>query len=83
MAVAALPGKTVHADEIILNWASFLPKNHPETRDVQELFFDRINEQAKGQLVVKYRGGPEVIPPPNLGTVASHGVTFHKDFVNP
>jgi len=74
MPVAAIPGKTVHAEEITLHWASFLPKNHPETRDVQEHFFDRINEQAKGRLVVKYRGGPEVIPPPNLGTAAKNGV---------
>lgn len=74
MAVATLPGKPVHAEEITLNWASFLPKNHPETRDVQTYFFDRVNQMAKGRLVVKYRGGPEVIPPPNLGTAVKNGV---------
>ena len=76
LAVAAMSIKTdvVQAEETTLYWASFLPKNHPETKDVQEYYIDRINERAKGRLVIKYRGGPEVIPPPNLGTAVKNGV---------
>lgn len=74
LAVTAVSGKAIHAEEITLHWASFLPKNHPETRDVQKYYFDPINERAKGQLVIKYRGGPEVIAPPNLGSAVKKGI---------
>ena len=78
MVVTSIKADMVQAEEITLYWASFLPKNHPETKDVQKYYMDRINERAKGQLVIKYRGGPEVIAPPNLGTL-----TLLSQFENP
>lgn len=70
----SLPTKMIYAQEITLYWASFLPKNHPETVDIQKYYIDRVNERAKGQLVIKYRGGPEVMAPPDLGTAVKNGV---------
>jgi TRAP-type C4-dicarboxylate transport system substrate-binding protein len=44
---------------IKLNWVSFLPKTQPETAGFQKIFVDRVNERAKGELVIHFRGGPE------------------------
>ena len=74
LTAVALPPKVIQAKEITLYWASFLPKNHPQTKDFQKYYVDRVNERAKGQLVIKYRGGPEVIRPPDLGTAVKNGV---------
>jgi|SaaInl7_200m_RNA_FD_contig_61_1025667_length_1068_multi_3_in_0_out_0_1 TRAP-type transport system periplasmic protein len=74
LGIMGIKADVVQAEEVTLYWASFLPKNHPETKDVQKYYMDKVNERAKGQLVIKYRGGPEVIAPPNLGTAVKNGV---------
>ena len=69
-----VPSKGVCAEPIVLNWSSILPKNSPETVAFQEFAIDRMNERAKGALVIKYRGGPEVIAPANIGKAVQNGI---------
>ena len=68
------PSKAICAEPIVLKWASYLPRNNPETVALQKFFFDRINERAKGELVIEYRGGPETIPGQGLGSAVHKGV---------
>jgi len=49
------------ADPVVLNLVSFVPKMNICYRGWAPLFVDKINERAKGELSIKYRGGPEVI----------------------
>jgi len=70
----AVPASVFCADQIALNWASMLPKTASETVALQKLFFDKVNEKAKGQLVINYRGGPEVIGQFDLGAAVQKGV---------
>jgi TRAP-type C4-dicarboxylate transport system substrate-binding protein len=87
--IAALPSGTSFAGEVVLNWASFLPKTHPETVFLQKEFFDKINEKGKGKLQIKYRGGPETFPERDIGDALSKGiidiatalVTFYQELV--
>ena len=69
-----LPSKVSCAGPIELNWVSVLPKNNPETKAFQKFFVDRVNELAKGELFIKYRGGPEVMAPPNIAPGVKKGV---------
>jgi TRAP-type transport system periplasmic protein len=62
------------ADRITLNWASMLPKTSSETIALQKLFFDKVNEKAKGQMVINYRGGPDVIGQFDLGAAVQKGI---------
>ena len=70
----ALPSKGMCAERITLNWASMLPKTSTETIAIQKMFFDKVNEKAKGQLVINYRGGPEVIGQFDLGAAVQKGI---------
>jgi TRAP-type transport system periplasmic protein len=54
-------------------WASMLAKTAQETMDFQKMF-DKVNERAKGQLVINFRGGPEVIGQFDLGSAVQKGV---------
>ena len=62
------------AEPIVLNWATFVPNTRPPASGVQRLFIDKVNEGAKGELVIKYRGGPETIKPFDLGKAVQKGV---------
>jgi hypothetical protein len=42
-----LPSRVFCADQIVLNWASMLPKTSTETVAYQKVFIDKINEKAK------------------------------------
>ena len=70
----ALPARVFCADQITLNWASMLPKTASETVALQKFFFDKVNEKAKGQLLINFRGGPEVIGQFDLGAAVQKGV---------
>ena len=74
LVVASLASTRVQAEEITLYWASFVPNTRPPASGVQQLFFEKVNERAKGELVIKYRGGPETIPPFDLGKAVQKGV---------
>lgn len=69
-----LPAAGICADRVTLNWASMLPKSSTETIAYQKLFIDRVNEKSKGQVVINYRGGPEVIGQFDLGAAVQKGI---------
>ena len=69
-----LPSRVFCADQIVLNWAGMQAKSASETVALQKLFFDKVNEKAKGQMVINYRGGPEVIGQFDLGSAVQKGV---------
>lgn len=59
---------------IVLNFVSFAPaSNVVEYQYIKKELFDRINQLSKGRLVINVKGGPEVIPPPNLGVAVKTG----------
>jgi TRAP-type C4-dicarboxylate transport system substrate-binding protein len=62
------------AKPITLNFVSFVPlANKVEYQFIKDEFFDKINERAKGELIIKTRGGPEVIAPFDLGVAVQKG----------
>ncbi len=62
------------AKPITLNLVSFVPKTNIHFQKWSELFVDKINKRANGELVIKYRGGPEIISPFDLGMSVSKGI---------
>ena len=59
---------------IKLNWVSFVATNNYIYKLVQECFIDKVNELAKGELVIKFRGGPETFSPFDIPKVVQDGV---------
>lgn len=66
--------KPSSSDEYVLEWASFQNASHLETMALQKNFFDQVNAKSKGELTIKFRGGPEVIAPPDLGGAVQKGI---------
>jgi TRAP-type C4-dicarboxylate transport system substrate-binding protein len=66
---------SLHAKEkqITLNWVSFVAKNNYIYGLVQKNFVDRVNEQAKGELLIKFRGGPETFTPFDIPKAVQNG----------
>jgi TRAP-type C4-dicarboxylate transport system substrate-binding protein len=63
------------AEPITLSFVSFVPlANKVEFQQIKSRFIDIVNERAKGELFIKVRGGPEAIPPFNLGVSVQKGV---------
>lgn len=62
------------AKPIEMSWLSFLPRTNQSVQGLQKYLFDRINEKAKGQMVIKYRGGPEVISGYDIGAAVQKGI---------
>ena len=54
LTVGMAPSTGVCAGPIQLNWAAFVPNTNPPASGVQQLFIDKVNERAKGELVIKY-----------------------------
>lgn len=62
-------------EAITLNFVSFAPAaNVVEFQYVKKELLERINQLAKGRLVIHVKGGPEVIPPFNLGAAVKNGI---------
>lgn len=59
---------------IELDWVSFLPKNFVEPVNVQKHFVDKVNERAKGKLVINFRGGPETFGAFDIPKAVQSGV---------
>lgn len=55
-------GSVAQAGEVTLNAVSLAPKKASISKGFH-LFIDAINEKFDGELEIKWRGGPEVIPP--------------------
>jgi TRAP-type C4-dicarboxylate transport system substrate-binding protein len=66
-------GAALAADQITLNLVTFDQKANPGVRLWLPLFVDKVNERAKGKLIINWRGGPEVIPPFDQGKALSKG----------
>lgn len=58
---------------IKLNWSSFTAKNNYIYKSVQKRFIDKVNERAKGALVIKFRGGPETFSPFDIPKAVKDG----------
>jgi TRAP-type C4-dicarboxylate transport system substrate-binding protein len=72
---APLPAAAQDNKPITLSFVSFAPaSNAVEFQYIKKDLFDTINERAKGRLAIQVKGGPEVIPPPNLGVAVKNGV---------
>jgi len=48
-------------DKVTFNLVSFVPKMNISYRAWAPRFVDKVNKRSKGELFIKYRGGPEVI----------------------
>ncbi len=60
---------------ITLNFVSFAPAaNAVEFQYIKKELFDKINKLANGRLIINVKGGPEVVPPPNLGKSVKMGM---------
>lgn len=72
--VAPLPAGAQAGKPITLNFVSFSPAaNVVEYQYIKKELFDKINQRAAGRLVINVKGGPEVIPPFNLGAAVKNG----------
>jgi len=60
---------------ITLNFVSFAPAaNVVEFQYLKKELLDKIEKLTDGRVVIKVKGGPEVVPPPNLGKAVKNGV---------
>jgi len=55
------PSSGLAADPIVLKAVSHLAPDNPHCR-TNFPFIDMVNKRAKGELVIKFLGGPEVVP---------------------
>ena len=61
-------------ETITLNFVSFAPAaNVVEFQYIKKELLEKINQLAGGRLVIQVKGGPEVIPPFNLGAAVKNG----------
>jgi TRAP-type C4-dicarboxylate transport system substrate-binding protein len=58
---------------IELNWVSFTAKSTVTVINIQRDFIDRVNKSANGELIIKYRGGPETIAAFDQGRAVKKG----------
>lgn len=61
------------AGKTTLNVVSFVPKMNISYKTWARLFMNKVNKR-KGDVVIKYRGGPEIIAPFDLAKAVSRGV---------
>src|SRR4030042_5351031 len=72
--IALPPAGAQGSGPITLNFVNFAPAaNVVEFQHIKKEMFDRINQLAAGKLVINVKGGPEVIPPFNLGAAVKNG----------
>jgi len=62
-------------EPITLNFVSFAPAaNVVEFQYIKKELLERLNQVSAGRLKINVKGGPEVIPPFNLGAAVKSGV---------
>ncbi|MCW4115193.1 TRAP transporter substrate-binding protein DctP [Aurantimonas sp. MSK8Z-1] len=69
----ALTAGGSRAAEVTLNAAHFTPAQNSYAQSFLK-FVDEVNEAGKGVVQIKVRGGPEVIPPLQLGLAQKNGL---------
>jgi len=63
------------AKPIKIEFVSFVPlANKVEYQKLKDDFIDKVNERAKGEMIINVRGGPEAIPPFNLAVSVQKGI---------
>ena len=73
-AMAPLPASAQAGKPITLNFVSFSPAaSVVNFQYIKKELFEKINQLAKGRLIINVKGGPEVIPPFNLGAAVKNG----------
>ncbi len=70
---AAAPG-----EQVTLKLVSFFPNRPPQNMHVINLV-DEVNKNGKGELVIEFVGGPEIIAPPEAAPAVQRG-TFDIGF---
>jgi TRAP-type C4-dicarboxylate transport system substrate-binding protein len=71
-AILILSGQTATAEDVI-NAVHFAPAPSDFTQEFLR-FVDAVNERGKGIVRIDVKGGPEVIPNPQLGTAQQSGL---------
>ncbi|MEX6507839.1 TRAP transporter substrate-binding protein DctP [Jiella sp. M17.18] len=69
----ALSAAGAQAKEVTLNAAHFTPAQNSYAQSFLK-FVDEVNKAGKGVVQIKVRGGPEVIPPLQLGLAQKNGL---------
>ena len=59
---------------IELNWVGFTAKNTTTVINIQREFIDKVNQALKGEVNIKFRGGPETIAAFDQGQAVKKGV---------
>lgn len=70
--LSGLAGTAAHAEDVI-NAVHFTPAQNGYAKSFLK-FVDKVNEKGKGVVKINVRGGPEVIPNPQLGTAQKSGL---------
>lgn len=75
LGLPVFPRPAKAAGPITFSFVSFVPlSNKLEFGFLKKNFIDKINKEAKGEFVIKVRGGPESVPPFNLGVAVQRGI---------
>ena len=74
LVLIALPSPAAAKDPITLKWVCVTPLNNLATRMFNEVVWGAVNERLKGQLVVKWAGGPETIRAFDQGAAVKDGI---------
>jgi len=61
------------AKSIELKWVSFRPATHKGVIGIRNLFVDPVNKKAKGELIIKWKGGPDIMAPRDIGLAVQRG----------
>ena len=59
--------------EIELKWVSFRPPTHKGVIAIRNNFIDPINNAAKGELKITWKGGPDTMAPRDIGLAVQRG----------
>ncbi len=73
MLLVAWAPTQVPAKEIQLNLVSYAPSNTWNYKTFETLWVKKLNERGKGQVVVNFRGGPEIIGVFDMGKAVGSG----------
>src|SRR4030042_1446942 len=72
--IALPPAGAQGSGPITLNFVNFAPAaSVVNFQYIKKELFEKINQLAKGRLIINVKGGPEVIPPFNLGAAVKNG----------
>jgi TRAP-type C4-dicarboxylate transport system substrate-binding protein len=74
LTLLVFPVQAQKSKPVQLSWISFVPKTNVLTKNFQAMFIDKVNEKAKGELFIKFRGGPEVIGAFDQGKAVAQGI---------